>query len=217
MRVKLLLLLLSLLACGSARAQNSARGPLVYWHLSLSPDMQRGFGLAGGAACLFGKRHEIAMAYRAFSQPVDYEPADFHYGGKHGGELNKSFEGGQVTYAYALNARFWPGRLRYLLRGGLVIGRIGVPHNFRPRAQTSPWESNYDYDFDMRTYTGVILNPSVDIAPGRVIGMTLGPYAFFGERMNSAGIMIGAIIGRVGYLKWAPEARRIRGVVDGWR
>jgi hypothetical protein len=207
----MLLLLATLLAFANAEAQDSASRPLIYASFSLSGGVTRSFGLNAGAACLFSRHHEIAVSYRLFSQPVDYEPIDFQFGGKHGGELSRLFEGVQVTYAYAINRSFWPGRLRYMLRGGLLIGRESIPYNFRPRAQTGPWDSNYDYDIAELAYAGFIVNPSVDITPGRVLGMHIGPFVVIGGKIESAGLTVGAILGSVGYLKWAPEARRIRG------
>jgi hypothetical protein len=55
-----------------------------------------------------------------------------------------------------------------------------------------------------------MLQPTVDITPGRVLGVSVGPYWLVSKEFSGVGMSVGVLLGRAGHKKGAAEARRMK-------
>ncbi len=88
--------------------------------------------------------------------------------------------------------------VRYNLRGGLALGNVTTPVNFRKRYTYSYlFGSNYDYDQDTKNTAGVVLNPTIEFPFGRAFGLSVGLFSVISAEMSSFGVEGSMLIGRV--------------------
>ncbi len=192
-----------LLYLGHALAQDTVRRLLLYANLKGQ------FGYLGGgklsAAAIIGKHHEFGIGYDMYLQHARNTPADFLCWSCRHGPDKDWIAGGTLTYGYVIYSRFLKGFSRIILRTGVLLGAQSIPYQFQSVPNASPVRDNYTYRHDRHFAAAWVVNPSFDVALGRVVGFTLGPYGIVNKDFSGAGISFGAMLGSVA--KTRPQER----------
>jgi len=165
------------------------------------------FGLGGGTDhsaklsldFIINKNNFFSLSYYSISNnasttPPDYEPGLTFFGN----DLPQQTTSlvcpmyGRVLYMPGKNTRF-------ILKGGLALGRVSTPENFVPLVpQGWFWLGpNYTYNINHEFTAGIILNPSVEIPFGRVFGMSVGLYSILTSQISSTGLEVNFILGKL--------------------
>ena len=153
--------------------------------------------LSGGnlsVATIIHRRHELGIGYEGYLQKARNMPPDFFCSTcKHGPDKDW-IAGGTFTYGYAVYPRFLRRFARVILRTGILAGNQSIPDNFRRIPNAPSIGNNYTYGYDRHFTLAWIINPSIDIEVGRLVGVTIGPYGVVNGDFLGGGISLGAML-----------------------
>jgi hypothetical protein len=185
MKPILILLTVFFAFCGSAGAQR--RNTWGLYGGFQSAHTKYG-GAKGSIDVHWHRKHSIGinitwMVRDANNLPEDYDIYRRHTFWDNGGTLPVSIYIWTLSYG-----RYLPldraGKLRMHLKMGLSAGSYKTPDNFRLvyHPASGGWfgssaYSTYEYDYVTRELYGVTLNPSIEYAPVRGFGFTIGALA----------------------------------------
>jgi hypothetical protein len=173
--------------------------------VTIAPDIGTSYGLHLRLSRMIGTRHEVGIGYELDLRNSNNYPGDFDCKSCKHGLSKEGISGMVLTYGYVIPSHPLPQSLRYVLRGGILLGNRTFPDGFQPVANPGPRDNNYTYDVRDRFAAALILRPAVEIAPGRYAGITVGPYAIFSKDFNAFGATIGVMVGRVARLGMRDE------------
>jgi hypothetical protein len=189
------LLFAGLFVLNHAMAQDSVRRQLIYANVIGQ------FGsLAGGkfsGAAILGRHHEISIGYELYGQDARNKPDDFLCSNCNQVPDKDRISGGTISYGYVLYPDFLKGFSRVILRTGILIGKQGIPDEFKEVSIPKPPINNYSYHYEEHFAMAWIINPTLDIALGRVLGFTIGPFGVFNQDFAGGGISFGLLLGSV--------------------
>jgi hypothetical protein len=164
-------------------------------------------GVKGSIDVHWRQKHSIgiSMAWidrKATNMPEDYDQyrRQSWFGS---GEVPEGFYIWTLSYG-----RYVPvdraGTLRLHLKAGLSAGIYEGPENFQLVYHPAsggwlggPAYSTYEYDYVTRDLYGLTLNPSVEYAPGRGFGFTVGALACVNNQRFCLAAEFGILFGRV--------------------
>ena len=194
--------LCSLLYAPAAVAQKEPGVPLIYFNggINIGPL----YGIHGSLSAIIRKHHELSVGYENYFKEARNFPPDFVCGFCIHGLVEEWIQGMSIHYGYVLYPRIGGGRVRSVLRAGVLVGRQSIPDHFQPVANPGRGD-NYTYQYDRPATVALLIRPTVDMALGRVVGISFGPYGIFSEDFRGGGLSIGVLVESVGRIKAWPR------------
>lgn len=131
------------------------------------------------------------------SRDAQNVPSDFEAGGLFGGE----------PFVYINSRSLLIGKvvedssklIQFDLRAGINYGFIVRPVNFQRQSTGGGfslfYRDNYSYDWEKRNFIGLVINPTVNFNPTRIIGLSLGARANINPQDITCGFEVGLILG----------------------
>jgi len=155
---------------------------------------------------LFRQDHLGTLGYCAYFHKAFNVPSDYQAGLLGG---NPYFTVSIVTLMYG-KTLFIPDHphIRFTLQGGLGIGTLEQPENFRASAGNYIYSgSNYDCDYVRSFIAGLVLGPSAEFPLTHGFGLKLGVTSFINYYSSSAEVEGSILFGR---LRYKPHHRHIK-------
>jgi hypothetical protein len=196
MRGLLLVIVLSISLTPIAAAQRGPK-PVYYFDVGGNVGTPHAYGLRLRLATVIAKHHEIGVGYQAFIQRGRNFPEDFWCGTCVHNLRKDLLSAAAISYGYIVYPKFFPKKLRIVLRAEALVGEEFVAVNFRKVPGAGPEADNYTYDKDRRVTAALLLRPTIAILTVPALGVSVGPYALLSRHFSGGGLSVGLLLGRV--------------------
>ncbi|RYD58955.1 MAG: hypothetical protein EOP56_01625 [Sphingobacteriales bacterium] len=150
---------------------------------------------------IINSKHIISLSYAFYDKTAGSTPADFEEPFTVIGSGMPGIGVSMAALCYGRMINLPTPYVRLALKGGLALGTIQYPDNFRPRPVSKGMFSfsnqNYDFDYVVEDHLGIVLNPSVEFPLTRHFGFNVGLYSNINRRSSVFALEGGILFGKL--------------------
>lgn len=146
-------------------------------------------------------KHIITVNYSFYDKNAGNTPSDYEAPFTILGDGMPGIGVSMIALSYGRMINLPTPYIRFALKGGIGIGTVEYPGNFRPRPVPTGFltfsRQNYDFDYITERNISIVLNPSVEFPLTRHFGFNIGLYSNINKRSSVFGIEGGVLFGKV--------------------